>query len=134
MKAANSRNPTPRVGPYSRILQNGAGEGIDGRTRDGKFIRRCEAELLAQIEGDPSFTQRLLVRRVAKMMFVAERLDEKLTGADNWTPHDCRTFGALNTAIARALRDLGLKNQPKAKAPTLADYAAQKVAQRPVAK
>lgn len=134
MKAANSRNPTPRVGPYSRILQNGAGEGIDGRTRDGKFIRRCEAELLAQIEGDPSFTQRLLVRRVAKMMFVAERLDEKLTGADNWTPHDARTFGALNTAIARALRDLGLKNQPKAKAPTLADYAAQKVAQRPVAK
>ena len=31
------------------------GDAIDGRSREGKFLRKCEAELLAQVGGEPSF-------------------------------------------------------------------------------
>ena len=125
MKTSASPAKAARIGPYSRALQNGASNGLDGRTVDGKFVRRCEAELLAQLVGEPSFAQRLLVRRVAKMMLVAEKLDGKITGGGDWTPHDARTFGGLNNAISRALKDLGLRPQPSAKLPSLVARVAQ---------
>ena len=57
---------------------------------------------------------------------LAEKLDGKLTDGNAGRRTDARTFGALNTAITRALRDLGLKPTPKDKAaPTLADIVAR---------
>jgi hypothetical protein len=39
-----------RLKPDSRALGRGAlGDAIDGRSREGKFIRRIEAELLDQL-------------------------------------------------------------------------------------
>jgi hypothetical protein len=39
-----------RLKPDSRALGTGAlGDAIDGRSREGKFIRRIEAELLDQL-------------------------------------------------------------------------------------
>ena len=110
---------------YSRILAGGAGGTANGNTREGRFVKAMERELLAQIGGEPTFTQRLLIRRVTKMMALAERLDEKLTTGDTWTPHDARTFGGLNNAIRVALRDLGLKpvGKPKAPSPLAAHFA-----------
>lgn len=127
MTRGDSQAKIKALGPHSRALTRGAvGAGVDGRSREGRFLRQSEKELLAHIGGEPSFAQRLLVRRIAKMMLLAEKLDDKLTGGGNWTPHDARTFGALNTAITRALRDIGLKPRPKGKpTPTLADLAAR---------
>jgi hypothetical protein len=48
------------------------GDAIDGRSREGKFLRKCEAELVAQTGGEPSFAQRLLVRRIARAMLKLE--------------------------------------------------------------
>lgn len=127
MKSGSSSPKIRPLGPYSRSLHRGAiGDSLDGRSREGRFLRQAERELLAQIGGEPTFAQKLLVRRVAKMTFLAEKLDDKLTDGNSWSPHDARTFGALNTAITRALRDLGLKSAPKPKAnSSLADIIAE---------
>jgi hypothetical protein len=119
-----------RLGPYSKNLTRGAVGDVDGRSREGRFLRDAETQLLEQIGGDPSFSQQLLIRRIVKMMLLAEKLDEKLTGGGEWTPHDARTFGGLNGALRVALKDLGLKTATKAKTPSLADYAAERAAQR----
>jgi len=50
MKPALSTMGQMRLKPDSRALGRGAlGDAIDGRCREGKFIRRIEAELLDQL-------------------------------------------------------------------------------------
>ena len=99
------------------------GDAIDGRSREGKFLRKCEAELLAQVGGEPSFTQRLLIRRIARAMLKLEMFDAKLSG-DTWTDHDARTYGGLSNALRLMLRELGLKPAVPRQVPDLATYLA----------
>jgi hypothetical protein len=44
------------------MFARGSVEGWDGRSREGKFLRKCEAELIAQIGGEPSWAQLMLGR------------------------------------------------------------------------
>jgi hypothetical protein len=99
------------------------GDSIDGRSKAGKFLRTCEAELTAQVGGSPSFAQRLLIRRIARAMLKLELMDAKLAG-DTWTDHDARTYGGLGNAVRLGLRDLGLKPAP-AKPVTLSERLKQ---------
>jgi hypothetical protein len=99
----------PPLGPHCRALRRGViGDAIDGRSREGKFLRKCEAELVAQIGGAPSFAQRLLIRRIARAMLKLEMFDAKMT-AGTWTDHDARTYGGLSNSLRLMLRELGLK-------------------------
>ena len=97
---------------------------IDGRSTAGKFLRRVESELISQLGGDPTFTQKLAVRRVARLMLQAEAFDAKLSTGD-WTPHDSRTAAGINNAVLRALKDIGLKAKAPPRGPTLAEVLAQ---------
>jgi hypothetical protein len=106
------------------------GDAIDGRSREGKFLRKCEAELLAQVGGEPSFAQRLLIRRIGRAMLKLEMFDSKLSGG-NWTDHDARTYGGLSNALRLMLRELGLKPESKPKALSLAEYLAASAARQP---
>jgi hypothetical protein len=125
--------PIPtRLGPHCRALRRGViGDAIDGRSREGKFLRKCEAELVAQVGGHPSFAQRLLIRRIARAMLKLELFDAKMSGG-NWTDHDARTYGGLSNALRLMLRELGLKAAPP-KVPTLAEFVAQKAAAKAAA-
>ena len=69
-----------RFGPYCRALNRGAvSDGaIDGRSRSGWFLRRIEGELLEQVGPTPSFAQRLLVRRISRMMLRLEIFEQQL--------------------------------------------------------
>lgn len=59
----------------SRALSRGAiGDGVDGRSRDGRFLRQAERALLAQLGGELGFTQQTLVRRAARLMLAAEKM------------------------------------------------------------
>ena len=50
----------PELG-LTRALRRGVvGDQIDGRSREGRFLRAAEAELIAQTGGAPSFGQRIL--------------------------------------------------------------------------
>jgi hypothetical protein len=115
------------LGPHCRALKRGViGDAIDGRSCEGKFLRKCEAELVAQVGGTPSFAQRLLIRRIARAMLKLEMFDAKMT-AGTWTDHDARTCGGLTNALRLMLRELGLK-PAAAPSRTLRDYVASKTA------
>jgi hypothetical protein len=88
--------------------------------RPAKFLRRCQAELVAHVGGPPSFAQKLLIRRAARAMLRLELFDARMSSGD-WTDHDARTLGGLNNALPLALRELGVREtKPK---PRLAAYS-----------
>ena len=108
MDTAASPSPARRIKPYCKALTRGSlGADIDGRSVEGKFLRRIEAELVEQLGGSPTFSQTLSIRRIARLSLQCEAFDTKL--ATGWTPHDARTAAGINNAILRALKDLGLK-------------------------
>ena len=116
--------------PYSKAVERGSvGDQIDGRSREGRYLRHCEVELSRHVGGSPSFVQKLLIMRAARAMLRLQKLDEKME-AGTWTDHDARTFGGLNSALRLALRELGVNAASAAKPPlTLkqqldADYGA----------
>jgi hypothetical protein len=120
--------PKPKsFGPHSRAFRAGAlGDRIDGRSREGRFLRKVEAELVAQIGGQLSFAQTLLIRRIARATLQLELLDEKMM-AGAFTAYDARIQGGLQNAVRLMLREIGIKAAPKPKA-TLAAYLADKAA------
>jgi hypothetical protein len=70
--------PYPEVEPYCRVFSRGSLGEIDGRSREGKFLRRIEADLVAQVGGSPTFAPSLLIRRAARSMLQLELLDAKM--------------------------------------------------------
>jgi hypothetical protein len=120
---SNQKPKIPNRGPYCRALTAGALGGYDGRSREGKFLRRIEAELLAQIP-DYGFAQQLLVRRIARASLQVERLDEKLA-AGKFTELDAHVMGGLNSTIRLGLREIGIR-AASAKRQTLSEYLASK--------
>ena len=115
MITGKSPSGKPRLGPHCRALRRGViGGDIDGRSVEGKFLRRIEAELVAQVGGSPSFAQTLLIRRIARAMLQLELFDSKMSGG-NWTDHDARTFGGISNSLRLMLRELGLKPDAAAK-------------------
>jgi hypothetical protein len=126
MNAVDSPRKLRALSSESRLFRRGVlGDRVDGRSREGRFLTKCERELVAQVGGAPSFTQRLLIRRLARGMLRLELLDEKMT-AGTWTDHDARTFGGLSNAVRLLARELGLKGAPAEKPPSLGDYLAAK--------
>jgi hypothetical protein len=126
MVTVESSSPAREVKPYCRALRRGSlGADIDGRSAEGKFLRRIETELVDQL-GEPTFSQMLAIRRIARLSLQAELLDAKMSSGD-WTSHDSRTAAGINNAVLRALKDLGLKSKAADKAtPSLADYVADR--------
>ena len=99
MNTVASTSGSRPLGPHCRALRRGViGDAIDGRSREGKFLRRIEAELMAQIGASPSFAQSLLIRRAARAMLQLELLDQKMASG-NWTAFDGRVQSGLNNAV-----------------------------------
>ena len=126
MARINSPAKFKALGPHSRALTRGAvGDAVDGRSREGRFLRQTEAELIAQLRREPSFGERVLIRRVARGLLQLELFDQKLSAGGDFTAHDARAFSALGNQVRLGLRDLGLKPAAKAGPPSLADLAAR---------
>jgi hypothetical protein len=125
MVTATSTAAPRLVRPYSKAIQRGSlGSDIDGRSAAGKFLRRIESELTEQLGNNLTFSQKLAVRRIARLSLQAESFDAKLASGD-WTPHDSRTASGISNALMRALKDLGLKAKEPPRGPTLAELLAQ---------
>jgi hypothetical protein len=115
MNAVNPHRKLPRLGPESRTLSRGSlGDTVDGRSREGRFLLRVERSLVEQVGGAPSFTQTLLIRRLARAMLRLELHDERLMSGSA-TDHDARVFSALSNMVRLTARELGL-NAAAAKA------------------
>ena len=132
MTTSASASTRTLIGPHCRALTRGSlGDEFDGRSREGKFLRRIEAELTAQVGGSPSFGQKLLIRRISRATLRLEAFDAKLD-AGSWTSHDARTYGGLSNSLRLMLKELGLKAAAP-KAPSLQDYIASKAAAKAAA-
>jgi hypothetical protein len=115
--------PTPNIklrdkkrhGPYSLSIKRGAIGTLSGRTTAGKFIRRIEGELLAEIAQkekgeEPTFAQKLLVRRVARMMWQLDQFDRRFDEG-SITDFDTKMIGGMTNAVRLSLVALGLKRE-----------------------
>jgi hypothetical protein len=119
----------PRIGPWCRGITRGSlGASIDGRSTSGRYLRKIEAELLAQILGEPTFAQKLLVRRIARGMLSLEEFDHKLSAGNSWTAVDAATMGGIQNSVRLNLRELGIRAAPAKAKPTLTEYLAEKAA------
>jgi hypothetical protein len=121
------------VKPESLVLKRGAlGSGIDGRSVEGKFIRRIEAELIDQLGDNPTFAQLLLVRRASRAALKLELYDRKLAG-DEVTTHDGRMYGGLSNNLRLLLREIEAHAvaKRKAKTPSLDEIVARHKASAP---
>jgi hypothetical protein len=115
---------TRRIGPYSRAFRNALGDQFDGRSREGRFLRKVEAEIVAQLGGTASFIQMSLIRRAARTMLQLELLDKKFSSG-TWTQLDGHVQGGLANNLRLVFRELGVKALP-AKKIDLATYLATK--------
>jgi hypothetical protein len=99
-------------GPYSRLIDRGAvGGAIDGRSREGRFLRAYERALTDHVGGDPSIVQRALISRAARLALHLELMDERSLAGDHvFTVHDHNHYVAWSNALARLLGGLGLKS------------------------
>ena len=130
MNAVSPQRKLRRLGTESRVFKRGAvGDSIDGRSREGRFLLKCEAELTRQVGGAPSFTQRLLIRRLARAALRLELIDEKSISGP-LSAHDGRTFSALSNVVRLTARELGLKAAPSAKPLSLDDIVSEHSAGR----
>ena len=126
MECASSSSGIRPLRPHSRTLDRGIlGAGIDGRSKEGRYLRAVEAELVEHLGGKTSTTQRIAIHRAARLMLRLELFDQRLT-AKEFTSHDARTYNALQNSLRLMLKELGLKSKPEGKtAPSLADIAAR---------
>ena len=95
----------PLRGAYSKPLRRGVLGDIDGRSREGRYLKTIESDLIQQVGGAPSVGQQLLIRRIARAMLMLEILDLKLANPDNWNQCDAATQGGLNNNVRLCLRE-----------------------------
>jgi hypothetical protein len=115
----------PLAGAYSKPLRRGVLGDLDGRSKEGRFLKTIESDLTQQVGGAPSVGQQLLIRRIARAMLMLEILDLKMANNDNWNQCDAATQGGLNNNVRLCLRELGIK-APAPKRQSLAAYLAEK--------
>jgi hypothetical protein len=113
------------VGAHSRIIDRAAlGGVIDGRSKQGRFLRAYERMLAEHLGGNPSAVEKALVARAARLALHVELMDEKsLADGAGMSERDSRQYLAWSNSLARCLRDLGLKSKA-ATGPSLAEYLA----------
>lgn len=129
MNTATSPAIRGRIGPHSRVLARGSlGGKIDGRSREGRFLRAFEADLLKQLPGPASAAQALLVRRASRAALRLELMDEEMMEKGEISAHAGRVYGALGNNLRLALKELGIKPPAPPRGLTLADYIAAKTA------
>jgi hypothetical protein len=91
---------------------------IDGRSREGRFLRAYERMLLAHVGERPSITQRALISRAARMALHLELLDERaLTDRHVFTQHDANYYVSWSNSLSRILARLGFEPSPPPKPP-----------------
>jgi hypothetical protein len=125
----NFAPPSPperkRVGPYSRGLHRAAiGQCVDGRSREGRFLRAYEAMLSRHVGNGASSVQRALITRAARLALYVEMMDERALSQGGMSERDSATYLAWSNSLRRTLVALGIEGAAE-RPPSLADVTAQ---------
>jgi len=82
---------------------------IDGRSREGRYLRAYERQLVEHVGGNPSIVQRALIQRAARLALHLELMDERSLAGDHiFTTHDHLHYVSWSNALARLLTRLKL--------------------------
>lgn len=100
---------------------------VDGRSANVRRYRDILAQLISDMGGDPSEAQAQIGRRAAALALWCE---DKDAAAANGEPLDIASYTTASNALRRLLADLGLERRARNVTPTLAQYAAQRAAQK----
>jgi hypothetical protein len=107
----------------SRLFARGSVGGLNGRSAEGKFCKRMEASLLAQLGCEPAPVQRALIMRATRIALHLEMIDRRALAAGGMTLADADAYSALTGAMGRLLRSIGLKAKAEPpKGPSLAEW------------
>ena len=97
-----TRRRPHRLGPYSSV---GALAGLDGRTWEYLYIKKCRRELEEHIGGTPNTVQRELIERASWLMLRLSMMDRRLAqdGGKRFTNNDGTQYVAWSSGLSRIL-------------------------------
>jgi hypothetical protein len=123
-----SSNGPRRLGPQSKAIDRGAvGWSIDGRSREGRFLRAYERMLAEHVGGRPSRVQAELIRRASRLALHLEIQDDLSLQTGQMSDHAGRQYLAWHGALARTLTLLGMESAAPRHA-TLQEYLSRRAA------
>jgi hypothetical protein len=122
--AKTTRRKGQKPGPYSG---DDAIAQIDRRTSAGRVLRTVEADLTADLGGDPTTAERLLIQSIAVKATRLHLLSERLLDADEPGEDGHHALAWFNS-MRLDLQAIGLQRRTRDVTPTLADYLASKAA------
>ena len=112
------------MGPFSRAIDRGSvGWSIDGRSREGRFLRTYELMLIDHVGGKPTRLQSELIRRCARLALHLELQDERAMSIGEMSDHASRQYLAWHEALAPTLQLLGMQGK-RDRAPTIQELLA----------
>src|SRR6516164_8438723 len=97
-----TRRRPHRLGPYSSV---GALAGLDGRTWEYLYVKKCRRELEEHIGGEPTTVQRKLIERASWLMLRLSMMDRRLAedGGRKFTRNDSTQYLAWSNGLSRTL-------------------------------
>lgn len=91
------------VGPYTAHKDLSA---ISLRSVEGRILKKVRADLLEEIGGVPTASQRVLLDRAAMLNLQIALMDRKAVAAGSMTEHDQRTYIAWVNALTKCMKQL----------------------------
>src|SRR4051812_11445173 len=95
-----------------RGRRSGPHGAVDGRSADGRLLRRVREELTAHLGAKPSAVQLGLVERAAWLSLHLSRMDAAMAEGGLASEHASRHYLAWSNSLSKTLRHLGLKGVP----------------------
>jgi hypothetical protein len=110
-KKKRPRVPTALQRPPENLRQV-LRPGLDGRTAIARQVDSLRATLLAELGPQPTRRQEALVAQVAELKIRLLAMDRAFLRTGEMTVHDSRVYLAWSNSYVRALRLLGIENEP----------------------
>ena len=115
----------PRYGAYSKEIRLAR---PDGRSRQGRLLTQMRRQLTAQLGGNPTPTQVVLIQTAAMLQLKCATFDQKIIDG-TFSDYDSKVYLAYANSLRRTLDSLGLAAAPAPK-PTLQERLRQEADER----
>ncbi|TLU71466.1 hypothetical protein [Lichenicoccus roseus] len=96
---------------------------LDGRSTEGRLLRKVREELIAHVGGKPSATQKQIIEQICWLRLHITKMDAKALQAGEFSLAAGKQYLAWSNSLERLSRQLGLQG-PKQKPPTAAEMVA----------
>jgi hypothetical protein len=134
MMPGRSPKSAPAKLPNRSRVTNGSEllPGVDGRSTRGRRLRDLSSLHIADLGGEDAISEaeRSIVRRAATLTVELERMEAAFATAGEAKPADLDLYQRTAGNLRRLLEAVGLDRRQRNVTPTIAEYAAQKAAEK----